>query len=185
MPGSSGENCTPALNLSLLAHSATNMGTSITATGKAIECCHPFACTSLTGSESDPLKAPCLAGEPSTSAPSAFQGKQGRVERGPAEAGWKAGWMHRAGKEQATRGGRAAGPEGSKVGLGSLVLQRNLRGGWQHHALQPSWNHPHPLDIPGTAPCYWSPACDVSPQSPLEQSESHCGATCLHPPREC
>lgn len=41
VPGSSGENCIPALNLSLLAHSATNMGMSITGTGKAIECCPP------------------------------------------------------------------------------------------------------------------------------------------------
>lgn len=156
------------------------MGMSITATGKAIGCCHPITRTSLTGSESSgPMssrgaQAPqrrLLPGEARTSG------------KGPAEAGWKAGWMHRAGKEQATRGGRQ-GWRAARWVWGALCCKETLE---KAGSTMPSslWNRPHPLDIPGTAPCYWAPAWDVSPESLSRAEESHCGATCLHPPREC
>lgn len=109
-----------ALNLSLLAHSATNMGMSITATGKAIECCLPLTCTSLTGSESSGesdlpphLSAICCPGKARTSG------------MGSAEAGWKAGWMHRTGKKQATRGGRVARSEAARWVSGEPCAAKN------------------------------------------------------------
>lgn len=132
----------------LLAHSATGVVVSITATGKATECytsqgreleCHHVTCTSLTGSESsdgsDLLKVMWLAGKSRHLSAICFLGE--------ARTSGKGAYREQSGRQggctgQAARGRRAAGPEGSKAGLGSLVPQRNLRGGWQLHALQPS-----------------------------------------------
>lgn len=93
----SGEKRSSSEPFTSLAHSATGMGMSTIATGKATECCtsqgrelegHPITCTSLTGSESsdgsDLLKVTWLVGSTGTSEPSVSQGKEGQVERGPA-----------------------------------------------------------------------------------------------------
>lgn len=100
--------------------------------------------------------------------PSASWGSKDKWNGGLQEAGWKAGWMQRACKREATRGRKVEGPQGSKAGLGSLVLQRNHRKGWWHHALQPSWDHLHLLEIPRTALSAWIPGHDVSPGVTLQ-----------------